>query len=182
MKNILFLFFLTFLACSVNKPVPAIQTSFNSISACLKIALAKNMAKTNSVQISDTLSDSLKHYIDSLNHLDSLRTAQFNADFDTAYARYQSKDSLDFYFYVSPDCGATNFVLNPELIDSSTIKMNISYQGGAICDCKRKFEVSLYSNKNDLSYVRYIRFDRSIFGTTPHFYSGDTTIPLVLMK
>jgi hypothetical protein len=168
MKKIVFFLFV-FLVCSPNKPIPAIQTSVNSISACLNDTNSSLAKKSDSINI------------DSLGRLDSLRHVRYLADFDTAFANYQSKDSLRFYFFVCPPCDIDIFNITPFLLDTETMKVDISYQGvGSLCDCKRKFDVSMHSDTEDLSHVKYIRFNRAIFGTTPKFFSGDTTIPLVV--
>jgi hypothetical protein len=143
------------MACIPTKPVaPDITAVIDSYGPFLSLHL-----DTLASQYPDTSS------MDSLRLVnDSLLAIYYNTEFDTAFVEYQSRDSLIFYFYVQMGGQAKHFNLNATSFDSSTIEMGLSYQDNVIDPyCKCKFEVSLYSFKDNLLNVKFLRFNKEFF-------------------
>ena len=124
--------------------------------------------------------------IDSLRHVnDSLQAIYYNTGFDTAFVEYQGRDSLKFYFYVQMGGQAKHFNIIATSLDSSTIEMGLTYQDNVIDPyCKCKFEVSLYSVKDNLLNVKFLRFNKEFFIGVKipvgNMVGEDVIVPLII--
>jgi hypothetical protein len=140
--------------CSPNRSSVDIQTKVDSVGQIIYSPI-------------DTFSSPAKY--------DSLMTSYY-AEFDSAVKEYQSKDSMVFNFilWVEPD--GKNYSVQATL-SNDTINMSFSYQSSAWTVLGGlRFDVSLFTHKEDLSVVKYLRLIN--VNISPAGDIGDRIIPI----